>query len=205
MLLCYTNDNSIDEEETLEQKLQVVYMNIEDLKPYEKNAKLHPTSQIEEIKNSILAFGMNDPIAICGKDNTIVEGHGRLIACKELDYKEVPVIRLDHLSEEQRKAYTLVHNKLTMNTGFDLTVLEQELDSISMNMLQFGFEDLPEPESLDLEEDGVDLIDNENKQVAVKMVFKNAEKWRQAEETVRAVLDEVDGVGIVVEGYDDES
>lgn len=189
----------------MEQKLQVVYMNIEDLKPYEKNAKLHPTSQIEEIKNSILAFGMNDPIAICGKDNTIVEGHGRLIACKELDYKEVPVIRLDHLSEEQRKAYTLVHNKLTMNTGFDLTMLEQELDSISMNMLQFGFEDLPEPESLDLEEDGVDLIDNENKQVAVKMVFKNAEKWRQAEETVRAVLDEIDGVGIVVEGYDDES
>lgn len=189
----------------MEQKLQVVYMNIEDLKPYEKNAKLHPTSQIEEIKNSILAFGMNDPIAICGKDNTIVEGHGRLIACKELGYKEVPVIRLDHLSEEQRKAYTLVHNKLTMNTGFDLTMLEQELDSISMNMLQFGFEDLPEPESLDLEEDGVDLIDNENKPVAVKMVFKNAEKWRQAEETVRAVLDEVDGVGIVVEGYDDES
>lgn len=70
----------------------------------------------------------------------IVEGHGRLIACKELGYTEVPIIRLDHLSDEERKAYTLAHNKLTMNSDFDLDILNDELDDIlNIDMSDFGF------------------------------------------------------------------
>lgn len=103
-------------------KLKVDYIPIEQLKAYEKNAKIHTPEQIEEIKNSIQEFGMNDPIGIWGKDNLIVEGHGRLQACKELGMKEVPVIRLDDLTDEQRRAYTLVHNQTTMNTGFNQVV-----------------------------------------------------------------------------------
>jgi len=71
----------------------------------------------------------------------IVEGHGRLIACKELGYTEVPIIRLDHLSDEERKAYTLAHNKLTMNSDFDLDILNDELDDIlNIDMSDFGFD-----------------------------------------------------------------
>lgn len=125
------------------QKLRIEYMYVGDLTPYKNNAKLHPDEQIEQIKESIEKFGFNDPIAIWGKDNIIIEGHGRLQAAKELGIDQVPIVRLDDLSDEERKAYTLVHNKLTMNSGYDFEKLEEELDSIdSFDMSDFGFSDL---------------------------------------------------------------
>lgn len=89
-----------------------------------------PGEQIEQIKNSILQFGNNDPIAVWGDNNIIVEGHGRYTALQQLGYEEVECIRLDHLSEEERRAYTLAHNKLTMNTGWDMDVLTKELEQL---------------------------------------------------------------------------
>jgi site-specific DNA-methyltransferase (adenine-specific) len=124
----------------MNQSLRIEYIPIEDIKPYENNAKLHPQEQIQQIKNSILEFGFDDPIAVW-KDNVIIEGHGRLIAAQELGYKEIPVIRLDNLTDEQRRAYTLVHNKLTMNSGFDIEMLNIELGGIDrIDMSDFGFE-----------------------------------------------------------------
>ena len=144
--------------------LEVKYMNIDELIPYSKNAKLHPQQQIEQIKKSITEFGMNDPIAI-DKDNIIVEGHGRLIACKELGYKEVPCIRLDHLNDEERKAYTLAHNKLTMNSDFDFDILTQELDDIlNIDMSDFGFDlDFEDEEEKEIIEDEVPEVPEEPK------------------------------------------
>lgn len=124
------------------QLLEIQYIDIDSLTPYDNNAKIHTSEQIEEIKNSIKGFGMNDPIGVWGEENLIVEGHGRLIACKELGLKEVPVIRLDGLTDEQRRAYTLAHNQLTMSTGFDLEKLKVELDEISLDMADFGFDDM---------------------------------------------------------------
>lgn len=122
-------------------ELKVEYLNKEELKPYANNAKLHPAEQIEQIKKSIREFGFNDPIAIW-HDNEIIEGHGRLLAVMEMDeIEQVPVIRIDGLTDEQRKAYMLVHNKLTMNSDFDLDVLAEELeDIISYSMDEYGFE-----------------------------------------------------------------
>lgn len=120
--------------------MQIELINIDEIIPYENNAKLHPKEQIEQIKKSILEFGNNDPIAI-DKNNVIIEGHGRLLALKELGYKEVEVIKLGHLTEEQRKAYTLIHNKLTMNTDFDIEILESELAAINIiDMSDFDFD-----------------------------------------------------------------
>ncbi len=118
--------------------LKVEYININDLVAYADNAKIHTENQIEQIKNSIKEFGMNDPIAIW-RNNEIIEGHGRLLALKELGYETVPVIRLDSLTDEQRKAYAIAHNKLTMNTGFDFDLLSLELDRIELDMTDFGF------------------------------------------------------------------
>ena len=136
------------------QLLKIQYIDIDSLTPYENNAKIHTPQQIDEIKNSIKEFGMNDPIGVWGEENLIVEGHGRLIACKELGLKEVPVIRLDGLTDEQRRAYTLAHNQLTMSTGFDLEKLKLELDEITLDMSEFGFDDIELDNPLD-EENGI--------------------------------------------------
>lgn len=121
------------------EELKIEYLALSEIKPYAKNAKLHPEVQIEQLKKSIQDFGFNDPIAIWN-DNEIIEGHGRYIAAKELGMETVPVIRLDGLTESQRKAYTLVHNKLTMNTGFDFENLVAELKEIpEFEMEDFGF------------------------------------------------------------------
>jgi len=89
--------------------LQIEYLKTTELREYEKNAKIHDRPQIEDIKNSITAFGMNDPIAVW-KNNLIIEGHGRLKACQELGIEEVPVIRLDHLTDQQRKSIVQEYN-----------------------------------------------------------------------------------------------
>lgn len=138
------------------QLLEIQYIDIDSLTPYDNNAKIHTSEQIEEIKNSIKEFGMNDPIGVWGEENLIVEGHGRLIACKELGIKSVPVIRLDDLTDEQRRAYTLAHNQLTMSTGFDLEKLKLELDEIALDMSEFGFDDIELDNPLDEENEIVE-------------------------------------------------
>lgn len=120
--------------------MKIVVKLIDDLIPYENNAKLHPQEQIEQIKNSIQEFGNNDPIAI-DENNVIIEGHGRYEALKELGYKETEVIILDGLNEEQKNAYRLVHNQLTMNTDWDIEKLKNELDTIDIDMSDLGFDD----------------------------------------------------------------
>lgn len=123
-------------------ELKIEYLSKEELKPYANNAKIHTGEQVEQIKKSIEEFGFNDPIAVW-HDNEVIEGHGRLLAVMEMDdIEEVPVIRLDELTDEQRRAYMLVHNKLNMNTGFDFSVLSEELQDITdINMFDFGFSD----------------------------------------------------------------
>lgn len=121
-------------------RLTVVYEDINLLKPYKHNAKIHTEEQVGQIKKSIKEFGFNDPIAV-DEENVIIEGHGRLMAAKELGMKEVPVIFLYGLTDQQKKAYILAHNQLTMNTGFDMDVLADEINRITaFNMEDFGFD-----------------------------------------------------------------
>ena len=138
--------------------MEIVKIKIKDLTPYEKNAKLHPKEQIEQIKLSIQKYSMCDPIGVWGEKNIIVEGHGRYLALKELGYDVVECIRLDHLTDKERKEYTLVHNKTTMDTGFDLDLLVPELaelDYLSDFDFDFGIED-EEEETESVEYDGLD-------------------------------------------------
>lgn len=130
-------------------ELKIEYVDLDQLRPYKNNAKIHTRAQIEQIKKSIKELGMNDPIAIW-KNDEIIEGHGRLIACSELGIDKVPVIRLDKLTNEQRKAYMLVHNQLTMNTGFDEELLDIELRDITdIQMQDYGFELKNDPVDID--------------------------------------------------------
>lgn len=119
--------------------LKVEYVPIQSIKPYERNARKHQDYDVDAIAASIQEFGFDDPIGIW-KDE-IVEGHGRLMAAKKLGMTEVPIIRLDHLTDEQRRAYALAHNKTAELSGWDFPTLDLELSELSIDMEPFGFID----------------------------------------------------------------
>lgn len=128
--------------------LSIEYVPIDSIRPYERNAKKHPPEQIAQIVRSIQDTGMNDPIGVW--HDTVVEGHGRLLACKELGMTEVPVIRLDHMTDEQRREYMLIHNQTTMNSGFDLDILGGELEGLPDFDAEFyGFDAIISPDGFD--------------------------------------------------------
>lgn len=160
--------------------LKIEYVDIDSIKPYEKNAKKHPKEQIEQIKNSIKKFNMIDPIGIW-KDE-IVEGHGRLMACKELSFKKVPIIRLDHLTDDERKAYMLAHNKLTMNSDFDSELLGEELADLfgKIDMNELGFPVQIEDIDMDIlgEEKIAKELDEANNYVVLE--FNTNTDWEKA-------------------------
>ena len=120
-------------------ELKIEYIAVEDLKPYEKNNKKHEDFDIGEIAKSISKYEMIDPVGIWGKDNTIVEGHGRVLACKQLGIDKVPCIRLDHLTDEQRREYAIVHNKSSELALYDFDNLADELADLDLSDFDFDF------------------------------------------------------------------
>ena len=117
-------------------------ININDLKPYENNAKLHTGSQIEQIKQSINDYGYVFPIVI-DNENNIIAGHGRYEALKELDYQDVSVVVVDNLTDEQVKQLRLLDNKIADNAGYDIKMINEELatfDNFDFSFYNFEFE-----------------------------------------------------------------
>lgn len=100
------------------------------LRPYDRNAKKHPQEQIEKIKNSIEEFGFISPCLI-DKENNIIAGHGRVEAARELGMETVPCVYIEGLTEEQRRAYIIADNRLTELGGWDMDLVNQELDELA--------------------------------------------------------------------------
>ena len=146
-------------------ELKVIELPVSELVEYSRNSKLHPDEQIDQIANSIQEFNFNDPIACWHNENgepEIIEGHGRLLALKKLGIDTAPVIFLDHLDDEQRRAYALAHNKLTMNSDFDFEILTDELAALnSFDMTEFGFErfDMPDIDDLFVDADEQEQVE----------------------------------------------
>lgn len=118
--------------------LQIEYIEIDKLKPYKRNNKKHIDFDIGEIAKSIEKYGMNDPIGIW-KDNQIIEGHGRLEACKKLGIDKVPCIRLDHLTDKERREYAILHNKTSELAEYDFDNLAAELPDLDFSDFDFDF------------------------------------------------------------------
>lgn len=126
--------------------LSIVYVPIESLAPYEKNARTHSPDQVDQIAASISEFGFTNPILIDEK-NTIVAGHGRLEAAKSLKLETVPAIVLHGLTDAQRRAYVLADNRIALNAGWDENMLAAELADLEdgdfdLNILGFSEEEL---------------------------------------------------------------
>ena len=122
-------------QQTLNCDLTVVYTPLDTLTEYPNNPRQHDTKQLIKIQNSIEKFGFINPILV-DEHNEIIAGHARLAAARLAHLPQVPVIRLEHLSTAQKKAYRIADNKLA------------ELGTWSIENLQLEFQEL---EKLDLD------------------------------------------------------
>ncbi len=103
---------------------------VADLVPYARNSRTHSDQQVAQIAGSIREFGFVNPVLI-DPDGGIIAGHGRVLAARKLGLSELPVIVLDHLSENQKRAFMLADNRLALNAGWDEQMLRLELEELA--------------------------------------------------------------------------
>lgn len=130
-----------------EAPLAIAHLPIARLQPYPRNARTHSRRQIAQIAASIDEFGFNNPVLI-DEANVIMAGHGRVEAARKLGLETVPCVRIEHLTDAQKRAYILADNKLALNAGWDPEILSIELQHLTAIDLDFdvtitGFE-MPE-------------------------------------------------------------
>src|SRR5574344_443251 len=135
-------------------RLNVVTMKIADLKAYENNPRKNEKA-VNAVANSINSFGFKVPVII-DKNNVVVAGHTRLMACKKLGIDEVPCVIADDLTEDQIKAFRIADNKTAELADWDFDKLKEELGSIDIDMEQFGFTDLEKIMDREVMEDEFD-------------------------------------------------
>ena len=141
--------------------MDILNLGLEEIKPYEKNPRNNDNA-VDAVAASIREFGFKVPIII-DKDNIIVAGHTRYKAAKKLGLKTVPCIKADDLTDEQVKAFRLADNKVAEQAEWDFELLNEELETITIDMEQFGF-DLPEEETpTEIIEDDVPDVPEEPK------------------------------------------
>ena len=127
---------------------KIEWLEIESLIPYARNARTHDDAQVAQIAGSIKEFGFNNPVLV-SLDNSIIAGHGRVLAARKLGMDKVPVVRLEHLTETQRKAYILADNRIAMNSDWDKDLLKVEfeelkLDGVDLEALGFNLGEIDE-------------------------------------------------------------
>ena len=135
------------------------------LVPYINNARTHSPEQIKKLRSSLREFGFINPVII-DRDYGVIAGHGRILAAKEENMKDVPCVFADHLNEAQKKAYIIADNRMAMDAGWDEELLRIEIESLQAESFDIGLTGFDEKEIADLfsdckeaeiEEDDFDL------------------------------------------------
>jgi ParB-like chromosome segregation protein Spo0J len=159
-----------------------------DLIPYARNAKKHDPEQVAKLAGSIREFGFNNPVLI-DQSNGIIAGHGRVMAALKLGLESVPVIRLSHLSETQRRAYILADNKLAeLGGGWDEEMLKvelAELATLDFDISELGFK-IEEIGQFETEEAALPELESGDRQPFQQKTFTLHDE--QAEEIEAAIL-----------------
>jgi len=146
-------------------KLEIIYKSISSINGYANNTRVHSQEQIDQIKSSISEFGMCTPIGI--HNETIVYGHGRWEALKQLNYEEIPTLDLSHLTDAQRKAFIIADNKIGDNSTWDEELLKVEIEGLqemnfNIDLLGFSLDELDDlglnDEDLNLDTDNDDVL-----------------------------------------------
>jgi DNA modification methylase len=133
----------------MKNKPKIEILKTDSLIPYARNSRTHSEAQVAQIAGSIREFGFTNPVLIDG-ENGIIAGHGRIMAAQKLGLAEVPCIRLDHLTETQRKAYVIADNKLALNSGWDDSMLALELAELQDDNFDLSLTGFDESELADL-------------------------------------------------------
>ena len=134
---------------------EVQEVTLTSLVPYERNAKIHGTDQIEKLKASIQEFGFLTPCLI-DRDYNIIAGHGRVMAARELGMETVPCVFIEGLTDTQRRAYILADNRLGELGEWDMDAVNVELlelDEMDFDVSLTGFELFDEPDEPEIVED----------------------------------------------------
>ena len=111
-------------------QLGVEYVDINLIKPFEKNPRTHTKEQVQQIVTSMMKFGWVNPILV-DENYEIIAGHGRLLAGQELGYEKVPVLQLKHLTKDERLALLIADNKIADNAGWDEELLQQAMEELN--------------------------------------------------------------------------
>jgi ParB-like chromosome segregation protein Spo0J len=122
-------------------KLKIEIVGIDEIKESNYNSRIHSEAQVEKIANSIEEFGFVNPIII-DDENEIIAGHGRYTAAKYLKLKEIPTIKLTHLTEDKKRAFIIADNKIALSGEWNYDMLKEEFDTIlksEMNIDLLGF------------------------------------------------------------------
>lgn len=146
--------------------LHIEYLPVAALKPYAQNARTHSEKQIRQIAESIRNFGFTNPVLIDRADS-IIAGHGRVEAARKLGFDKVPAIRLEHLTDDQKRAYIIADNRLAELAGWDNDILAIELQYLltvpEFNISLTGFE----PPQIDIILQGVSVHDDDEEEVDI--------------------------------------
>src|ERR1035441_2265893 len=134
-----TNNKSAPTNSSSTGQIRVVYQAVDALKLDPKNPRIHSPRQLRQIAGSIGSFGFHVPVLI-DANRRVIAGHGRVMACRQLGWKEVPTICLEHLSEAQAKAFMIADNRLTENSVWDDRLLAEQLKELSVLDLDFSLE-----------------------------------------------------------------
>lgn len=147
----------------MKQTTEYYFADVKSLIPYARNARTHSDMQVAQIAASIKEFGFLNPIVIA-EDNTILCGHGRLMAAQKLGLKKVPCVKESHLTETQRRAFIIADNKLSLNAGWDNELLSVELTELQgadfdLDILGFDEKELSQlfDEGNEIQEDDFDV------------------------------------------------
>lgn len=164
--------------------LNVQHIALEQLVPYARNARTHSDSQVAQIAGSIAEFGFVNPVLV-GGDNIIIAGHGRVMAAKKLGLQTVPTIKLDHLTENQRRALVIADNKIAENAGWDEELLRLELQNLAdedFDLDLLGFDDVELDDLLtSLDDDEAAALDENIPEVQENPVSRTGDIWIMGE------------------------
>lgn len=133
---------------------------IEKLVPYVNNARTHSPEQVNKLRSSLREFGFINPVII-DRDYGVIAGHGRILAAKEENIKEVPCVFADHLTEAQKKAYIIADNRMAMDAGWDEEFLRVEIEALQAEAFDLSLTGFDEKELSDLFKDDTDVEDDD--------------------------------------------